>query len=238
MRARWLKLAYGLRYHRLGSWALDGWLSALLALAAGYLVLSDRLRPPALAWGAAGVLAILAAAVPFLIARAAERSFVVFAPDASSSMPAPQPSDPSDKVLLHATGQFEVEGKSHFFADLPAYWRTFATREHAIMAIVGRARFLLLGTMPARDTGMWYIFFRPETVQAVEAGRIAFGRACRPALHVGYLRPPVVGAKRRWLGLRPPPGAGPADVYLGFDDEGTRQAVWADLLAGATEGNR
>ena len=108
---------------------------------------------------------------------------------------------------------FEVEGKERLFADLLAYWRSFGSREHAVMAIVHRSRFLLLGSVAERTLGMWYVFFTPAMIEAITPGTAAFGAATRPALRVAYrFTPPAAGRKA----ARPP---SPASVYLSFADE-------------------
>ena len=108
---------------------------------------------------------------------------------------------------MRATGYFEVEGKVHFFAHILAYWRTFATREHAIMAIVPASNFLWFGSVPDTDVGMWYIFFRPEVIREVCGGELYFGDRSSPALCLTYHRPETVSPKRK---------AGRRDVVPGF----------------------
>ena len=132
---------------------------------------------------------------------------------------------PADKVSVRATGRFQVEGKTQFHADLLAYWRTFASREHAMMAIAHQERFLLLGATPAENVGMWYIFVRAETVEEVTPGQLAFGSRHGPALRVAYRFTPPAGDRRRQ------PRSSRETVYLAFEDEPVRQRVWADLLA-------
>jgi hypothetical protein len=237
MMAGLLRVAYRLRYHRFAGWSLDRWLVTLLLLAACLSLLLGRSRMPASQFGGADSLwglwltaagcAFLALAVLAMRAWAAQRMYMLF-----TRRPDPPPSgralDPTEKVLLHATGQFEVEGKSHFFADILAYWRTFATREHAVMAIVHASRYLLLGTIPGEDLGMWYIFFRPEMLRSVVAGELRFGSVRRPALLVTY-QPALSGAGQGRRGTKASPLQ---SVYLAFDDPAARSCVWADLLAG------
>jgi hypothetical protein len=91
---------------------------------------------------------------------------------------------------------------------------------------VHNTRWLLLGHRPEEEIGMWYIFFRPEEIEAVTAGRLSFGSTVRPALRLRYLSTPTTPRKRR----KP---AQPISelVYLVFDDEATRAIVWADVRA-------
>jgi len=224
-----LKIAYQLHYHRLGEWALDRWgITASLGLAVLILLqwwLRGKPPLPAWHWLVLALLILLGGGLLGLRWWGASRSFVVFVPQAGTPVPAGQPLDPTDKILLHATGQFEVAGKSHFFANLLAYWRTFATREHAVMAIAHESRFLWLGRMPEKDVGMWYIFFRPEAIQAITPGRLTFGSNQFPALRVAYEHIPSTPSNRKQ--------AKPSEqtVFLAFDDDVARQRVWADLLA-------
>lgn len=223
-----LKLAYQLQHHALGEWALDRWGVALALLTAGIIMLQwfGRGRPPLPAWHWAVLALILLSALGLLYLRrwAGRRMYVQFFADPTARPPVARALAAEDKVPMRATGHFEVEGKAHFFADLMAYWRTFNSREHAVMAIVPRSRFLLLGAVPERLLGMWYVFFRPEAIAEIAAGMLAFGSARRPALRVTY-RVPTTGRTR---GQSHPLSQ---VVYLSFADEAERGQVWADLLA-------
>lgn len=223
-----LKLAYQLQHHALGEWALDRWGVALALLTAGAVVLQwfGRGRPSLPAWHWAVLALILLSALGLLYLRrwAGRRMYVQFLADSTARPPVARALAAEDKVPVRATGHFEVEGKAHFFADLMAYWRTFHSREHAVMAIVPRSRFLLLGAVPERLLGMWYVFFKPETIEEIAAGTLAFGSARRPALRVTY-RVPATGRTRGQSHPRS------QVVYLSFADEAERGQVWADLLA-------
>jgi hypothetical protein len=223
-----LKLAYQLRHHTLGEWPLDRWgIGTGLVVAVGILLRWFlRGMPPTPAWHWAVLAGIILAALGLAYVRywAGRQMYVAFAADPSSAAPAPRPLEPTDKVALHATAVFEVEGKERLFADLLAYWRTFGSREHAVMAIMHRSRFLLLGSVGERDLGMWYVFFTPAMIAAITPGTVAFGAASRPALRVAYrFTPPATGRK-------PAPPVTRL-VTLAFADEAGRAQVWADLLA-------
>jgi hypothetical protein len=227
-----LRAAYQARVHRLAGLALDTWL-VLLAWGAALLMLLYNWRalgPVDLALMA--LLLLAGAAVLWLRGWAARRDYVIFTPAAGVTAPTSAALDPDHKLLLRATGLFEVEGKSHFFADMTAYWRSFATREHAVMGILSASRVLGAATLPHRYAGMWYIFFQPEMQRTVQAGALAFGRAVRPALRVVYQCLPDDGGRTLVQRLRRQPAEGRrATVYLAFDDEASRSAVWADLLS-------
>ena len=230
MLPRVLYWAYQLRAHRCGGWALDRWLATLPLLAAVIVLarwyLGERSALAAWQWATLALLIIAGGAVLWLRRWAAGHAYLVFEPQPDLPPPDGQALDPGAKILLHATGRFEVEGKSGFFAHLLAYWRTFATREHAVMAIVHNTRLLLLGHRPEEEIGMWYIFFRPEEIEAVTAGRLSFGSTVRPALRLRYLSTPTTPRKRR-----KPTQPISELVYLVFDDEATRAIVWADVRA-------
>lgn len=233
--SRILRLAYRLRCHYVGAWSLDRWsitlaTGAVLAILLRWLI---RRMPALTARDVALVAALLAIAGLLLWLRrwAASRDYVVFEPQSGLLQPPGLPLDPQDKVLIRAFGRFEVMNRSRFFADLLAYWRTFASREHAVMAIVHESRFLGLGQMPEEDVGMWYIFCRLETIETIIPGLLIFGRARSLALQVVYLNTPPASTEdgRRSSRRNAQPVAQTA--YLVFDDEGSRTRVWADLLA-------
>ncbi len=223
-----LHTAYRLRHHRLGEWPLDrcGMTAALVAAAAILLrwVAAGMPAVPALHWGFPALLLAAAAGLLYGGHWARRRMYVIFEPQ-SDQAPAPRQLDPADKVLVHSTGQFEVADRSQFFADLLAYWRTFGSREHAVMAIVPRSRYLLFGHVSEREIGMWYIFFQPQTIEEIVPGMLAFGRTRRQALRVSYRYTPPAGSKRK------PPQPIMRVVYLGFEDDAARQQVWADVNA-------
>lgn len=232
MKPRILALAYKLRAYYFGEWPLDSW-AALAPLAAAAILLLRWLwrgMPPLAAWRwlILGLLLILAVALLGVRSWAARRDYVVFQPAVDLHPPAGAALDPAAKLLHRATGWFEVQGKGRFFADLPAFWRTFETREHAIMAIVHDARFLVVGELPERDVGMWYIFFQPPDLTGVTPGQLIFGSAARPALRLDYR---IVPTAPRRPGRRPSQRPLPHTVYLAFDHDSARNAVWADLLA-------
>ena len=110
---------------------------------------------------------------------------------------------PEDKIPLRATGRFDVQSRERLFADLPAYWRTYASREHAVLAIQHPTRFLLLGHSRDEDAGMWYAFIPPAAIAEVTPGALRYGRQVSPGLRVVYRRqPPVPEGKRPRQGGR------------------------------------
>lgn len=211
--AMFYRWAYLLARHRWGGAPLFRWLRLALlgvALLAALGVWPGR-------WGSAlGALLVLAASFVWEW-RARRHQYVVFRAQPKEPPPA-APLHPQDKVPLRATGLFEVEGRLQTFTELPAFFRTFATREHAVMAFAQRSHWLGVGLWPEEEVGMWYIFFRPEAMQGIQPGLLRFGRRAHPALRLV-----VRGEKKAHT------------VYLSFDDpEGCRR-VWADILHDAPQ---
>jgi hypothetical protein len=222
------ELAYQLRLHRVGGWALDRW-AVTLAWGASAFILTQwtwRGQPalPAWHWLILALLLLGGAAEMALRGWAARRSYVVFLPEPGLARPAPLPLLPEDKISLRATGWFDVQSRERLFADLTGYWRTYASREHAVLAIQHPTRFLL-GQSRAEDAGMWYAFIPPAAIAEVTPGALRYGRQVSPGLRVVYRRQPPASDGRR------PPKAVNTAIYLAFEDEATRARVRADLAA-------
>ena len=202
MTARIFEFAYQLRLHRVGGWALDRW-AVTLAWGASVLILTQwawRGQPvlPAWHWLILASLLLGGAAVMFLRGWAARGYYVLFLPETGLASPAPLPLLPEDKIPLRATGWFDVQSRERLFADLPAYWRTYASREHAVLAIQHPSRFLLLGHSRDEDAGMWYAFIPPAAIVEATPGALRYGRQVSPGLRVVYRRqPPAPEGKRR-----------------------------------------
>lgn len=203
------RLSYRLRSHHWSGWPLDYWLLLLIVLLAGVVSLRWIPGSPWLVY-----LLSLLFVVLWLVTFLAKRSqYVIFAPESAKQTIAVAPAlQATEKIELRATGRFEVEGKEQSFTEIVAYYRTFATREHAVMAIVPPSRFLLIGSRPYGQEGMWYIFFQSQNVCGLETGTLSFGMEDRPALRV------LCRSEE-----------GEETVYLSFDDVSARRRVLADL---------
>jgi hypothetical protein len=224
------RFAYQLQSHRWNGWRLTYWLTFALVLVAGLASLDVVRGGNGVVIGAAVALMLLWG----LVLWASRSRYVSFssyrlssssrssgsirgsADEVRANPGLAAPLHPSDRIEVRATGSFEVEGKKNHFSDLQAYFRTFATREHAVMAIVPPSRFLLLGTRPRKEVGMWYIFIRPQQILEMEPGKLRFGLRERAALSVVYQEE---GDRKT--------------VYLSFDDHSQRQRVWANLESDA-----
>lgn len=207
-----LQVAYKLNRHRWGGLPLVvAWAGFLLALAAvvwwGWLGLPR---------GVAVLPVVLAVGVTVLSLVGRLTGYVAFREGVLPPPAAPpQPLVPTDKIAHRASGWFEVEGKRRYLVEVPAWFRTFETREHAVMAYVAASRFFP-GRWPEHEVGMWYIFFLPQHIQRVDAGEVLFGARPRLGLRV------EVRDKDRT-----------ETVLLSFDSEDDRQRIYADLMRDA-----
>ena len=224
---RLYKLAYELRTHRFADAPLDVLGRNLGILVAAIILIQWLLRgqPPLAFWHWLLLALVVLGVLGLIILRwsAARAGYVSFTVHPGLPAPAPFPMDPDEKEATCATGRFEVEAKGGYLADLRAYWRTFGSREHAIMAIQHPSRFLV-GSLPGERVGMWYIFFKPEDLESVAAGTLTFGALHQPGLRTIYRRVPPSDGKKPKKQVR-------ETVYLAFETEAARDRVWADLLA-------
>lgn len=213
---RYYWLLHNLDHHYFIEIRLRTWLNWGLALLA-VLALLGRF-PGSYAAAIFFVLLILALSLSSRWAR--RRYYIHFVPEKHPEPPedTPAPLWPEDKLLHHASGHFEVEGKEGDWTRLIAYYRTFETREHAIMARRTPTQFLKLGRLDPETLGMWYIFITPENLQGVSAGVSYYHQGPRPALRLHYQR---FDEKERPI----------LDIaYLHFATEADRARVLADLL--------
>jgi hypothetical protein len=230
------KASYQLRHHEWAGIPLDRWAMLLLLIGAGLFAIG--LLPGGLA-GVATCGVVLVALIA-IVSLASRRQAVVFEPDSSDvprDLHAPT-LEPMGKLLLRATGLFEVEGKEDRYTDLQAYFRTFPTREHAVMAIVPPSKFLGVGRWPDHQIGMWYIFFKGQEIRSIRSGRLSFGWQTRPALLVDLEQviPPPTSPLDVWGGYRSgkqKPKIRRQSIYLSFNSLADRQTVLNDLTLDA-----
>ncbi len=233
MRAYLFKLSYVLRRYQVLGAPAQRWIVILLLLAA--LSMAIGLLPG----GPAGGLASLLLAIALLAGQrlAESRQYVHFRPEpAGQALPAAAPINSSEKLVVRATGLFEVEGKAQRFTELPAFYRSFSTREHALMAVVRPSRRLAgLARWPEHELGMWYIFVKHSELRAVQPGVLGFGRSRRPALRllVEQALPEKNAVLDAW-GLqwgkdKSKLATRQQTIYLSFDGEAERARVMGDL---------
>ncbi len=231
-----LETLYNLRRYQTMGAPLERWIAIVLLLAA--LSMVAGLLPGGLPGALVGLVLTLALLVGQRMAQ--RRQYVHFRPKGPAAQPlsGAMPMNPADKLLLHATGLFEVEGKAQRFTELPAAYRSFSTREHALMAVVRPARLLAgLARWPEGDIGMWYIFIKSSELRQVQPGTLRFGRSERPALQL--LVEQVLPDKNavmdawglQWGSDKSKLNTRQQTIYLSFDGETERARVMADLMA-------
>lgn len=233
MAATLFKTLYVLRRYQLMGAPAQRWIVLLLLLAALLMVIG------LLPGGSAGGLVVLLMALALLAGQrlAQSRQHVHFRPDPAGQLaPAVAPISPAEKLAVHATGLFEVESKAQRFTDLPAAYRSFSTREHALMAVVQPKRRLAgLVRWPDDEIGMWYIFVKHDELRQVQPGVLGFGRSRRPALRllVEQVLPDKNAVLDAW-GLqwgkdKSKLATRQQTIYLSFDGEAERARVMGDL---------
>lgn len=208
-------VSYNFTRHRIAGIPLVWY---LLAFAIGWPTLLILGRAPATAWSVAA--AALAMVLLAAIAVGARNGYAVFRPAEARPTTPGSPLRPEEKVPARATGFFEVSGMTHYLADARAWFETVETREHIVIVWNPRSRFLLFARTPKHLCGMWYAFFQPSHIRALQTGRMAFGGRVRPALRIVY---EAEGPKAR----------GP--LYLAFDSEEHLATVLDDLLLDASQ---
>jgi hypothetical protein len=134
----------------------------------------------------------------------------------------------ADKVAIFVTGHLTVENKAQRFTWLPGFYRTFATREHAIMCHVKQQSYLGLGHWPENEVGLWYLFFSPQELVQLDWGNLTFGREVYLAIAVTYQR--TIPARGRFQ----PERVINEIVYLAVASEDDGKQILADLLADQT----
>ena len=172
---------YNARRHEIGSLPVTRWIFLVLIVLA--LVWLTGLWPGR--WIGSSFW-LVAACVVGLSTRLLQRNdFVRFyagtLPDVT-----PKAMNPDDKYAAYITGLFAVEGRYARYTMLPGFYRTFATREHALLCLVRDRRFLRLSRWAADQTGMWYVFFMPADITAIEYGKLQFDRTLHNAVAVTY----------------------------------------------------
>jgi len=211
---------YNAHRHELGGAPLSRWLIILLFLIA--LIGVTGLVPGR--WWISGASLWLAMGLIAAIVSLRRRDFVRFEDEAPPAIPAAR-LNPNDKIAVNVTGLFSVEGQEARYTGLPGFYRTFTTREHALLCLVRDRRFLKIGRWPALTTGMWYIFFTPEITRTVRYGRLHFGKKPAPAVAVDYeIRVPNSSRFRRDKVVN-------KSVYITCQNEQNALRIFGDLKA-------
>ncbi|MCB0044198.1 MAG: hypothetical protein KDD92_02080 [Caldilineaceae bacterium] len=203
--------------HELAGISLTRWLIWLLTALA--IVAATPLLPGP--WWLGGIALLPALWLAIMVVTRRSRDFVRFDAQPTPAL-TPQKLDSADKIPAHVTGHFSVEGQYMRYTWLPGFYRTFSTREHALLCLVRPRRFARIGIWPPEQAGMWYIFFTPPLVRAVRYGRLYFERKPRPAVAVTYeLTISRPGRKEK---------VAEETVYIACADEAAAHSILADLL--------
>ena len=173
-------------------------------------------------WASGATLAVLVTLTALHLWRQGA-SFVTFRPNVLPDV-TPAALAPADKQPVWVTGRLAVGGRERSFTWLPGFYRSFATREHALLCLCRSRRLALIGRWPEAEVGMWYAFFRSGTMQSLRWGELQFGRNHAPALEIVY-KPDPLPPKRRLIAE--------ATLYIACADMHTAHAILADLLADA-----
>lgn len=220
-------LVYALHRFQIGGTPIMRLVHGLLLVLAGLWATGAL---PGGRWGAIPfiLLSVLLAVIGWRLRRA---DYVIF-----DEMPLPtvlsQRMVPDDKVAIHATGQFAVEGKYRRLTWLPGFYRTFATNEHALLCLARERHWLFFANWPADEPGMWYAFFSPQDIARIRWGELRFGSNRSPALAIDYRLTIPADGRRKQDKVRD------ETVYLAFATREDAEIVLADLLADQREDGR
>jgi len=174
-------LLYNLSRHYIGGGSVFRWLLWIYVICGA--VWFSGLLPGR--WIGGSLFLAAALTLVILLRRWRQRDFVRFEEKPMPSVE-PEPLDPEDKVAIYGTGLFGVEGKTQRYTWLPGFYRTFATREHALLCLVRDRRFLSISRWLPDEIGMWYAFIKPKVIEQLRWGDVHFDDQARPALAVDY----------------------------------------------------
>lgn len=210
-------LYYASRY-QLGSASLLRWLFFLLG--AGGAVWAVGWLPGR--WWGTGCMLILLVALLVIFRYWQQRDFVRFVPAPPPIIPA-QSLSPQDKAPVMVTGFFSVENKYQRFTWLPGFYRTFATREHALICQITQRPWAGLVRWPDADIGLWYIFFSPSDIRQLQWGELFFG--ADPRLAIAITHRITIPKQSRFRSEQ----VHDEIIYLAFETAAIGETIWADL---------
>lgn len=208
-----LALVYQLSRQQIASFPLTRWAIVIIG-ACG--LLWPLFGGPSGWWVTGGAVLVIGALL-WMLHRAGARSFVQFTPE-SPPVVTPKALPANAKVPVYVTGWLSVQTKMRKFAGTPGFYRTFATREHALMCQVRGRRFALLATWPPEEEGLWYAFVEAQQIDRARTGRVTYGRTELPGLAIDYRLAGAAGGKVTHTTL-----------YLAFPTDAERTAVLADV---------
>jgi hypothetical protein len=211
--AAFFYLCYRLETHYFLNVSLKNWLWVVL-VAPPVLSLLGRLS-----WPLAVPISLLGALLLAGTAWARRGGYVIFDREAGGDAAGLDPIAVDEQIRCRAYGRFAVNDQERYVIGGEAQFSFVRTREHIVMAWVGRTRFLLLATSLKGAVGWWYVFVTPDRLQAVQPGTLFCGFRERAALSV-YYRPEQEPERVQ-------------ELYLAFEDLETRQRVLEDLCRDA-----
>ncbi len=111
------------------------------------------------------------------------RDFVVFHEDDHRETKPGYISD-NTRLPVYVTGRLSVEGRDRRYTCVPGFYKTFATREHALLCQLRDRKVFRSLRWPIDEVGMWYAFFNPRDVIAYRRGKLIFGANPLPTLAI------------------------------------------------------
>ena len=211
-------LFYRLNRHNIGDISISRWIQIFLLVPAAIAIVG---RPNGYLIVAGGLL-VLFIAFTITATRWRRRNYVEFTPQTAPEV-TPHALQPSEKLPVFASGLFSVEGKYADFTWLQGYFRTFATREHALICLVQPSRFALLGNWAEKEVGRWYIFIKDDEVKGIHWGEIGYDSKRLPCIAVDHvLFVPKRGRFDRDKTLE-------RTVYIACEDPADLERILADL---------
>jgi hypothetical protein len=176
-----LYLSYKVQTHFFLRVSLRDWLWAVTFVPLAAAVIRR------LTWLQAVPLSLLGVLLLLGIEWARRKEYLVFEPTSIGQHEAAQPPIEIDEQLpCRAFGLFAVANKRRTMVNECAQVSYVRTREHIVMVLLKRTRFLLLARSLAAEEGWWYVFIQPEQVQRLETGDILCGIRSRPGVAIHY----------------------------------------------------
>lgn len=172
-------------------------------------------------WWVAGMALLLLGSLLALFHYWRRRDFIYFVPG-TPPVPTIYSLPSAEKLPVMVTGLFSVEQKYRRFTWLPGFYRTFATREHALLCQVAQQTNMGVGRWPEEEVGLWYIFFAPASLRQLAWGEVRFGAEPRPAIAVTHQ---VTIPKQRLRSEQ----TREETIYIAFTAPDVGAKIWADL---------
>jgi len=140
----------------------------------------------------------------------------------------PAPIEGDTSLPVYVTGNLSVEGRAQRFTFLPGFYKTFATREHALLCHARPRQLYRILQWPLDEVGMWYAFIEPQVIRRIEWGKIAFTPHAMPAIAIEY---EVMKVTEGRLSGKKTETRSVETMYVASADEGILRSIAGDLLA-------